>query len=192
MGKGGVKLFASDDPDGFAYYPSTLSSNPIFESDAEGADSLVTAFAVGTIDQITDVAEVEGAPVLLPRLLEQLWDHSDPTDAIALLTQPNFLVADARGWVDGLAPPLLDWIRKTLIPECGGILLRVAATDNRSSYVEARLASAPGMDPTRLRNKIGDRLKQAPSSADDFLVSREVDPSWRLLASRLPTMWAFA
>lgn len=198
MGKGGVKLFASDDPDGFAYYPSTLSSNPIFSSNEtdsnndSGGKKLVTAFAVGTIDQITDVAEVEGAPVLLPRQLEELWKHAEPTDAIALLTQPNFLVADARGWVDGLAPPLLDWIRWTLIPECGGVLLRVAAANNQSTYVEARLASAPGMSPTALRKKIGDRLDQAPNSADDFLVTREVDPSWRLLASRLPTMWAFA
>lgn len=198
MGKGGVKLFAGDDPDGFAYYPSSLSTNPIFDSsetDAGGESdgkTLVTAFAVGTIDQITDVAEVEGAAVLLPRQLEELWKHAEPTDAIALLTQPNFLVADARGWVNGLAPPLMDWIRSTLIPECGGILLRVATAENRSSYVEARLATAPGMSPTKLRSKIGDRLDQAPGSADDFLVTREVDPSWRLLASRLPTMWAFA
>ena len=189
MGKGGVKLFASDDPDGFAYYPSTLSTNPLFESSEK---DLVSAFAVGTIDQITDVAEVEGAPVLLPRQLEELWTHAEPTDAIAFLTQPNFLVADARGWVEGLAPPLLDWVRTALIPECGGLLLRVAATDNRSSYVEARLASAPGMNPTALRKKIANRLNNASNSADDFLVTRDVDPSWRLLASRLPTMWAFA
>lgn len=184
-GKGGVTLFASDDPDGFAYYP-----NPV--DDEAGGKRQVTAFAVGTIGRITEVAEVEGSRVLLPRQLEDLWKHAEPSDAIALLTQPNFLIADARGWVNGLAPPLLDWIRGALIPECGGILFRVAVSQDQATYVEARLGTAPGLNPVALRTKIDERLDGAPTSADDFLVSREVDPSWRLLASRLPTMWAFA
>lgn len=184
-GKGGLTLFASDDPDGFAYYP-----NPVDEE--SGDERQVSAFAVGTIDQITEVAEVEGSRVLLPRQLEDLWKHAEPSDAIAFMTQPNFLIADARGWVTGLAPPLLDWIRGVLIPECGGILLRVAVSKDQSTYVEARLSTSPGLNPVDLRTKVEERLARAPTSADDFLVTREVDPSWRLLASRLPTMWAFA
>ncbi|TWT94893.1 serine/threonine-protein kinase [Neorhodopirellula pilleata] len=184
-GKDGVTLFASEEPDGFAYYPNAVDEEA-------GGERQVTAFAVGTIDQITEVAEVEGSRVLLPRQLEELWNHAEPSDAIALMTQPNFLVADARGWVSGLAPPLLDWIRGALIPECGGILLRVALSKDQATYVEARLSTAPGLNPVALRTKIAERLDGAPTSADDFLVTREIDPSWRLLASRLPTMWAFA
>ena len=193
-GKGGVKLLIGEEQDSFAYYLNTVAAKS--NSDAAAQDSssktLTSAFAVGSIDQITDVAEAEGAAVLLPRQLEELWKHAQPTDAIAMLTQPNFLVADARAWVGGVAPPLVDWIRSALVPECGGVLLRVVSAGDGKSYFESRLSTAPGMNPNVLAGKVRDRLDNASSTAEDFLISREVDPSWRLLASRLPTMWAFA
>lgn len=191
VGPGGATLFASDEPDGFAYYPAFSKDGSVVPASMATADQGVTAFAVGSIEQIGEVADVAGSPVLFPRQLEELWRHTRPGDAIALLTQPNFLVADARAWVDALAPPLLDWIRSILTPECGGVLLRVVRTDDSGTYVEIRLAVAPGMSPVALREKMVDRLDKAPTSADDFLVSSNVDPSWRLLAARLPTMWAF-
>ncbi|EMI45486.1 serine/threonine protein kinase [Rhodopirellula sp. SWK7] len=216
---GGIKLYAGDDPGSDAFYPhyavSANSNGAVSDASAanEGSsgtgapnDQLVDAFAVGSIAQITQVAEVEGAPVLLPRLLEELWVSAESTDAVTMLTQPNFLIADARAWVEQTAPTLLQWVQSTLVPECGGLLLRIAsvppttdsgdaandfAPGSRGSFVEVRLAAAPGMDPLALKTKVRSRVDNAPMQAEDFLVSREVDPSWRLLASRLPNMWAF-
>ncbi|MFG0289647.1 MAG: serine/threonine protein kinase [Rhodopirellula sp. JB044] len=213
---GGIKLYAGDDPDSDAFYPHFVSKPDEPESQTNGdenagteespASELVDAFAIGSITRTKEVAEVEGAPVLLPRLLEELWESAEPNDAITLLTQPNFLIADARTWVDGTAPTLLSWVQSTLIPECGGILVRVAsvppsdagedspdafAPGTHGSFVEVHLAAAPSMDPEKLKSKVRARLEEAPSAAEDFLVTREVDPSWRLLAARLPSMWAF-
>ncbi|MCM2369232.1 serine/threonine-protein kinase [Aporhodopirellula aestuarii] len=209
---GGVTLYAGDDPDSDAFYPhfAEVSKNA---EEGTADKSLVDAFAVGSIARISQVAEVEGAAVLLPRQLEELWVTAQPTDAVALLTQPNFLIADARTWVNQTAPTLMSWIQSTLIPECGGLLLRVASvppegegegknttevaaadeapTGSRGCYMEVRLAAAPGMDPMALKTKVLAKVNNASVAAEDFLVTREVDPSWRLLASRLPNMWAF-
>jgi hypothetical protein len=190
---GGVTVYAGDEVDADAYYPH-------FASDDSATEKQVDAFAVGSIARITQVAEVEGAAVLLPRQLEELWESAQSTDAVAMLAVPNFLIADARTWVDKTAPTLLDWIRSTLTPECAGLLIRITSADadaksteanSSGSYLEVRLAAASGMDPQALKSKVLGRVQSAPLTAEDFLVSREVDPSWRLLASRLPTMWAF-
>ncbi len=190
---GGVTVYAGDEVDADAYYPH-------FASDDAATEKQVDAFAVGSIARITQVAEVAGEAVLLPRQLEELWASAQPTDAIAMLAVPNFLIADARTWVDNTAPTLRDWIRSTLTPECAGLLIRVTSADvnakpaeanSSASYMEIRLAAASGMDPLALKSKVLGYTQSASLTAEDFLVSREVDPSWRLLASRLPTMWAF-
>ena len=201
---GGAKIYAGDDPDSDAYYPHFVADGQSSDGSAEGdsAARRVDAFAIGSIARMTQVAEVEGAPVLLPRQLEELWQASRPTDAIAMLSSPYFLIADSRAWVNQTAPSLLDWIRSTLTPECGGLLVRVAAapqessssestTTPRGSYIELRLAAAPGKNPAALKSKVLARIDEAAVAAEDFLVRGEVDPSWRLLAARLPSMWMF-
>lgn len=201
-GPGGETIYAGDTRDALAYFPMT-QGRP-----AEAADDLVDAFAVGSIARIGEVAEMGGAPVVLPRLLEELWQSARPNDAIAFLTQPNFLVSDARRWMDATSPELIPWIRQNLLADCGGMLVRVASTSDDSSgetssgtatspgtagsYVEVRLAAAPGVDPTALATPLREQLDNAPRWAEDFLVTRDIDPSWRLLAARLPSMWAFA
>ncbi|MEP1645686.1 serine/threonine protein kinase, partial [Rhodopirellula bahusiensis] len=195
-GPGGETIYAGDTRDALAYYPMS-KGRP-----AEAAEDLVDAFAVGSIARIGEVAEMGGAPVVLPRLLEELWQSARPDDAIAFLTQPNFLVSDARRWMDATSPALIPWIRQNLLADCGGMLVRVASTSENSSddastdptgsYVEVRLASAPGVNPTDLATPLREQLDNAPRWAEDFLVTRDIDPSWRLLAARLPSMWAFA
>lgn len=220
---GGAKIYAGDDPDGDAYYPHFVTdgasdlngagdlnsaSDPNGASDPSADESggavpgtsRVDAFAIGSIARITQVAEVEGAAVLLPRQLEEIWQATRPSDAIAMMSVPNFLIADGRAWVERAAPPLLDWIRATFTPECGGLLVRVVATPSsraepatglRGSYIELRLVTAPGSDPAVLKSKVVASLDSASVAAEDFLLSGEVDPSWRLLAARLPSMWMF-
>ncbi|TWT66079.1 serine/threonine-protein kinase [Allorhodopirellula solitaria] len=185
------------------------AGNPTAASGATGSETQrVDAFAVGSIARVTQVAEVEGAPVLLPRQLEELWRSARPTDAVSTLSTPYFLIADSRAWVKRTAPPLLDWIRSTLTPECGGFLVRVVASSPDSSsppaapaggerpprsgsYVELRLAAAPGKNPNALKSKVLNQIDDASLAAEDFLASREVDPSWQMLAARLPNMWMF-
>jgi serine/threonine protein kinase len=182
----GETIYAGDTRDALAYFPMS-KGRP-----AEAADDLVDAFAVGSIARVGEVAEMGGAPVVLPRLLEELWQSARPDDGIAFLTQPNFLVSDARQWMEATSPVLIPWIRQNLLADCGGILIRVAATDPAGSYVEVRLATQPGVDPAELATPLREQLNNAPRWAEDFLVTRDIDPSWRLLAARLPSMWAFA
>ncbi len=203
---GGAKIYAGDDPAGDAYYPhlvraETANSSVDESSSADDGVQQVDAFAIGSIARVTQVAEVEGAPVLLPRQLEELWRAARPTDAVTMLSVPYFMIADSRAWINQTAPALLDWFRATLTPECGGFLVRVVAipdssyddADSKSlgSYVELRLATSPGKDPAALKDKVLARIDDAAVVAEEFLVGREVDPSWQGLAARLPSMWMF-
>ncbi|MCC9641365.1 serine/threonine protein kinase [Rhodopirellula sp. JC740] len=192
--KEGHTIYAGDDLDALAYFAMTQGRV------ATAADDMVDAFAVGSIERIGEVAELEGSPVVLPRLLEELWQSARPNDAIAFLTQPNFLVSDARKWMEATSPTLIPWIRQNLLADCGGVLVRLASAEPdanstktpTASYVEVRLAAAPGIDPSKLADPLRAQLSNAPRWAEDFLVTRDIDASWRLLAARLPSMWAFA
>lgn len=199
---GGAKIYAGDEPDDDAYYPHFANRGEVNQGSAPVADgtALVDAFAVGSIARVTQVAEAEGAPVLLPRQLEELWQTAHPTDAITMLSVPSFLIADSRVWVQQAAPPLLDWIQSTLTPESGGLLVRVvvapaspsdANAERRGSYVELRLAVSPGKNPAALKAKVLSRIDEASALAEEFLASRQVNPSWQVLATRLPSMWLF-
>ncbi|MEM1225804.1 MAG: hypothetical protein AAGJ40_08895 [Planctomycetota bacterium] len=193
-GANGVSLLAGDDVDSLAYYPVSPDAMESGRFTMADGDDSVAAFAVGTIQQISSVAEFGGAPVLLPRLLGELWAATDHRDALTFLVQPNFLVADARNWVGDASPLWAGWLRTNLATDCGGVLMRLVSEDSTNPaacYAEVRLAAAPGVDPVVLKDRIGNELSGAPQIAEEFLLSRQIDVSWRLLASRLPTMWAF-
>ncbi|MEM9585900.1 MAG: hypothetical protein AAGA03_01360 [Planctomycetota bacterium] len=176
----GATLYATDDDDPKAYYLSLSGESP----------EMVQAFAVGSIKRVSEIAELNGEAILLPRSQQRLWDAaSDQSDLVALIT-PNFLLADARQLIGGGAEPLLDPLKRLLVPDVSGVLLAVT-TGRQRVFVETRFAPAGQTSAVKLRNDLEQTVDQWPDWANQFLVEAVPDPSWRLLATRLPQMMAF-
>ena len=176
----GATIYAGDAIDSDAYY------FPATESDGDS----VSRFAVGSIAQISEVAAAEGGATLLPRTLQTLWNgSSDQADLVVLLT-PNFLFADGRSLLQSSAPELVRPLKALLIPDVAGALVTAHVVDEQL-YVETRITPSGGVSQPALMRSLGDAIQAWPGWADEFIVESVPDPSWRLLASRLPSMMRY-
>ena len=176
----GHQIYAGEELGGDAYYVRL----------AGGDDDFVASFAVGMVDRITEVAEMEGHPIPFSQNLERLWNRtSDQADLTVLLT-PNFLFADARRLLEQLAPSIIDPLRELLIPNASGWLLSVAV-DGDSVYAESRMLASGETSESQLLHRFRQLVASWPEWAEGFLVRSVADPSWRLLATRLPLMYRF-
>lgn len=174
----GATVYAGDSVNSDAYY-----------FDANSSES-ISRFAVGSIGQISEVAAAEGGAALLPRTLQSLWNgSSDQADLVVLVT-PNFLFADGRSLLQSSAPELVRPLKSVLIPDVAGALVTAHVVDQQL-YVETRLAPSGGITEPALLRRMRDSIQAWPTWADQFIVESVPDPSWRLLASRLPSMMRF-
>ncbi len=70
-------------------------------------------------------------------------------------------------------------------------LLMTAHLDPQRVYAETRLAPSGGTSEAALMRAIRESIQAWPDWADEFIVDSVPDSSWRLLASRLPSMMRF-
>ena len=174
----GATIYAGDSVDGVAYYlPET-----------EGSD--VARFAVGSIQRMSEVAEAEGAAIPLARSTERLWGAASAEADIVALVTPNFLFADGREMLSSVVPEFVDPLKAVLIPDVAGALFTVDI-DGDQCYLETRLAPSGGTSEAALLKKLQTSIDLWPQWAEDFIVTSVPDASWRLLASRLPSMMRF-
>ena len=173
----GATLFLGPDERSDAYYLAQASPT----------DQLtVDAFAVGSVDQMQAVAEIEGSAIPLPRQLQQLW-QSAPGDAdVTVLAVPNFLFADGRQMLGQYAPRLVDPLRQLLLPDTAGML--ITTTLRPHWYVEVRLSPGAGSNPAALMRNLQLATEKLPVQSEQFLLSTTPDPSWRAVALRMPQM----
>ena len=176
----GATIYAGDDADGDAFY---------FQSSEEDGD-LVSRFAIGSIAQMSEVAAAEGGAALLPRNLQSLWSSTSDEADLVLLVTPNFLFADGRSLLQSTAPELVKPLKSALIPDVSGALVIAHVLDDQL-FVETRLAPSGGISEAGLMGRIREAIEAWPTWADEFIVNSVPDPSWRLLASRLPSMMRF-
>ncbi len=179
----GEKIFAGDDVGADAYY--------VLPGDEE---TTVRAFAVGPLEQIQQVASVTGGPIPLTPNLASLWKSASETSDLTALFTPNFLLADARSLLESSAPSLREPLRDMWIPSVNVVMLTAAIDDSDSGsriYLESRMAPSGGVNPPTLMNSIRQSVGGLPKWGDDFIVGAVPDPSWRLLANRLPMMLKF-
>lgn len=185
----------------------TRDGETIYAGDATGADAAyvmpddvasksIRRFAIGSLDRISEVAAMQGGAIPLPRMLQQLWNASSDDAGLVAMTTPNFLFADGRGVLEQTFPELMPAIKSVLIPDAAGVLL-IADTSNTDSaadgsvFVEVRLSPSGGISEASLMRQTRDAVTSWPDWADQFIVDAVPDSSWRLLASRLPTMTRF-
>ena len=176
----GVTIYAGDAVDSDAFY----LANPDTESDT------VSRFAIGSVRRISEVAAAEGGAIALPRSLQTLWDSSSDQADLVLLITPNFLFADGRSLLQSSAPELVRPLKSVLIPDVAGAIV-TAHVGGPQVFAEARFAPSGGISEAALMRAIRDSIQSWPTWADEFVVDSVPDPSWRLLASRLPSMMRF-
>jgi len=175
----GVTIYAGDSPESDAYY---------FEG--KGGDP-VSRFAIGSVARISEVAELEGSSILLPRNSQTLWNAtSDESDIVLLFASPNFLFADGRELLTNSLPAFVSPLKSALQPDVSAMLVTVDFGDEQM-FIEARLTPSGGSSPAALVRVLQEKIGGWPSWADDFIINSVPDASWRLLANRLRPMVNF-
>ncbi len=106
------------------------------------------------------------------------------------MVTPNFLFADGRAVIESAAPELADPLKSVLIPDVAALLVS-AKVSQQDLYAELRAVPSGDVSEARLLRKISDAFGSLPSWADTFVVDSVPDPSWRLLATRMPLMLRF-
>lgn len=170
----GATIYVADEPTADAYYFGANSSD------------MTSSFAIGTIEQIKEVAAVEGSEVPLPRNLNSLWNGVGNDPDFALLVSTNFLFADGRNMLQDFASQLFDPLRQMFVPDVSGLAVRMDF--NPQWFGEVRFSPGGGISSAVLKKTIDDAFAALPSNTEQFLINTTPHPSWRALAIRLPAM----
>ncbi|MEO1529384.1 MAG: serine/threonine protein kinase, partial [Planctomycetota bacterium] len=154
------------------------------------SNAKVQRFAVGALERIREVAENQGGSIPLTRSLQGLWDQQSSQSDLVILMTPNFLFADGREMLRSSAPEFQAIAKRWLIPDVGAVTLSATAGES-DLYLELRQAASGGATPTTLLRTFRESIAKWPDWAEDFILRSVPDPSWRLLANRLPMMLRF-
>jgi hypothetical protein len=175
----GKTIFVGEQADGDAYFWIAAE------------DGSVSQFAIGSIERMSEVAALGGEAIPLPRSAESLWSSvSGDSDFVALVT-PNFLFADGRQVLQSTAPELIDPLKRLMQPDVAIALISIDLFGQDRVYIESKFAPSGGISEASLMQNISETTDRWPEWADRFILESETDPSWRLLASRLPSMIGF-
>ncbi len=182
----GETIYAGDEVEQDAFYVE-----PQETSAGDPGNATIQRFAVGSLDQIQQVASIQGSTIPLTPILAGLWKSASETSTVTALFNPNFLFTDARQMFDAAAPQLRDPLRRMWIPTVGAVMIS-ADVDSERVYLETRMAPSGNVAAPTLVNSVRESFQELPTWSENFIVGAVPDPSWRLLANRLPTMLRFA
>ncbi|MEM6469782.1 MAG: hypothetical protein AAF802_09545 [Planctomycetota bacterium] len=181
----GSTIYVGDESDSEAYF---IAGGDRGKLDSDGE---VTRFAVGSVDRMREVAEIDGNAIPLARGLQTLWNESSEASDLVVLVTPNFLFADGRRLVTDTLPELTESLKRWLIPDVAAFSINTAFEPERT-YVELRQLPSGTTKTASLLQSLRQSIDGWPGWADDFIVQSVADPTWRLLANRLPMMMRFA
>ncbi|MDA8744961.1 hypothetical protein N9N28_10050 [Rubripirellula amarantea] len=191
--RAGMKIHVGDDEGSDAYYFDVGQTEGA--TDGNTNDSSVKRFALGSIEQITQVAAIEGQTIPLPRSLRSLWRATRESCDVCVLMNSNFLFADGRELLAKSMPELSKPLRRLLIPNTSAALVMVDVVRNDDSkpqlYAEWRLAASGSITEASLSRTMQDSINGWPDWADRFISTTEFGESWSLLAQQLPAMLKF-
>ena len=173
-------IYVGDQEDSDAFYWNT---------DEEGG--LVTAFAIGSIPQISEVANLEGGEIPLPRTSQSLWSSSSVESDLVVLFTPNFLFADGREMLRVSAPELIKPLKRFLQPDINAGLITVRFNNDQTVFYETRFSPSGGMSEAALMQKVRESINALPDWANQFILDSVQDSSWKLLAIRMPQMMQY-
>ena len=174
----GKTIYAGEKPGSDAYFVRADDSK------------MVSSFAVGSVDRISEVAEIDGADASLPRSVSQLWKKTSDQSDFVIGFMPNFLFADGRNLLSQSAPKFVDPLKRLLFPNVNAVVATVHFDDERL-FTELKMSPGGTTSEPALLNQVREAIDAMPHWADDFLIDSIPDTSWRLLANRLPGMLRF-
>ena len=180
----GATVYAGDEPGADAYYLGDSDKGAV------ASDATVRRFAVGSLEQIQEVAANEGGVIPLSRFFNKLWQKSSADSDLVALVTPNFLFADGRAMIQSTVPEMAEPLRATLIPDVAALLFSVSV-GQEDMYAEMRVVPSGDVSETRMLRMVSDNISGLPAWAESFVVDAVPDPSWRLLATRMPFMLRF-
>ncbi|MCH1496072.1 MAG: hypothetical protein L7U72_12645 [Rubripirellula sp.] len=179
----------------------TRENQVIYVSEEENADAYfwtveegieaISAFAVGSIEQISEVASLEGSAIPLPRTSQALWSRTSIDSDLVVLLTPNFLFADGRELLTVSAPEFVDPLRRFMQPDINAALVTMKFNADDSVFVETRFAPSGGISEAALLKKVTELFGAFPAWANDFILESVQDASWKLLAIRMPQMMQY-
>ncbi|MCA9135990.1 MAG: hypothetical protein KDB00_04505 [Planctomycetales bacterium] len=180
----GAIVYAGEEIDGDAFFIGGGQQGKL------GDGEKVRRFAVGSLNRIREVAEAGGAAIPLVRSMATLWNEtSNQSDFVALVT-PNFLFADGREMISSTVPEFRSQLKQWLIPDVAAFTLSATVKDG-ALYVELREVASGGATSATLLKSFRESIDAWPAWGDEFILRSVPDPSWRLLATRLPLMLRF-
>lgn len=141
--------------------------------------------AMGTIEDMTQVARNGGQSPTLRRQLARLRQVSDAERHVTVLLARNFLFADGRKlFTDGFDKILspLDWFLGEQIQAC---LFSLHIGD--TFYIEARFVNSLDVTPMQLATELKGRLQQVPARVEQYLGGVQLS-HWQPLAVKFPAM----
>ncbi|MDC0295365.1 protein kinase [bacterium] len=179
----------------------TRENQKIFVGDQDGSDAyywnvdqesgLVSAYAVGTVPRISEVASLEGGEIPLPRTSQALWSSTSVDSDFIVLFTPNFLFADGRAMLTTAMPELVGPLKRFTQPDINAGLITIKLNGDESVFIESRFAPSGGISEAALMNKVNTTVSSWPNWANEFILESVPDSSWRLLASRMPQMMEY-
>ncbi len=181
---------ASRTADGVTIYAGDALESDAFYFEGKGEEP-VSRFAIGSVTKISEVAEVEGGGILLPRNSQSLWDAtSGEADIVVLFASPNFLFADGREVLSKSLPGFVDPLKSALQPDVSALVVTVDFGAEQM-FVETRMAPSGGTSAAAIVRMLQEKINAWTEWADDFIINSVPDASWRLLANRLRSMVSF-
>ena len=173
-------IYVGEQDDADAFY---------WNKDEEG--DVVTSFAIGSVPQISEVANLEGNEIPLPRTSQSLWSSTSVESDLAVLYTPNFLFADGREMLNVSAPQLVGPLKRFLQPDVNAGIISVRFNEDQTVYLETRFTPSGGMSEASLMRKVRDSTDALPDWANEFILKSVQDSSWKLLAIRMPQMMQY-
>lgn len=174
------QIYIGDQDDSDAYYWNAT----------EGEET-VSVYAIGTVPRISEVAGLDGSDIPLPRTSQALWaDTSVDSDLVVLFT-PNFLFADGREMLKAAAPEFIAPLKRFMQPDINACLFTLYFNTDETVFLETRYAPSGGISEPALMRKVSDSIESLPEWANQFILDTTQDPSWKLLAIRMPQMMQY-
>lgn len=127
----------------------------------------------------------DGLP-LLRRELELLADSTDSSRQVTLLVAPNFLFAEGKAILSGLAGPLREPLFDQLRDELRAV--SVSANWGDDFFVELRAVSTSDLTATQLSVQLAEQVARWPQQVEDAVLGLAVNPHGRRVVARLPAM----
>ena len=173
---------------GRALWPVRPDESPASQSSAESTDQV---FVIGTESAVRMAMEVDGAPSLLRRDLEQLRVSSDRAQHVTFLFAPNFLRAEGDKVFAPQLNELFSYIADYLGDETRGCLCSLHLEGNQF-FGELRLVTDNPRGPAGSAERLRAEIEQMPNVMETAIAGlASLDPYWRRLALRSVRMTEF-